>query len=1075
MHWRLRCCAGRGGAMTSAEGALAGAVRLEADADTCALLAHSPGLILDSLLASRSTQEDGLTVLQVACLRRRPELLSLLMEALASALADPELPCSRELDPPALEAVLAANDCLGEPPALPLAALWAGHCVFEALFAAAASGCAVCLQLLLGAPLLAQHLAWRDATGGGVAWGMFSLGFLDDPELAKTDERLDAFRFLLKSECSPAHVAAVMDNRLCLAALLTAPVLEAAGLTSAEQANAEGFTPLLLAAAANSIECLRFLLLPPASAAVNHRNLHGRSALFTAAVCGHKQALQILIAHGADVNAQESHALYSPLMMAVTRAAAHEADDGSGCPATVDAFLACAALLIAGGADVDLPAKDKTTPLHAASAGGSVTGQAMLLQSGADIEALDSSRRTPLLAAADKIRGREGGTHHARAVMMLLSKGARVPEGKAGAVIEALSLLGPSVWDMLELCHPHQLEQLTRDRAFFQLPHPPAPPPDKALPPASLAAALGLAAEGMANLTYGLCPKANLASGRRPAYLLELVQRAALAPGAAPRVRAAVAGSAELAGTARLWPAAEQLFAYAAIIVRCSNMAQAEREQMSFRLGNLLSAWHNLAAMLRQLRIPFSGLLDGSAEVPWPAEGGDAAACRPAPGGGRSGRQDAGLAQLLAGRQGDVEGLAAGLPTKQRLLLNLVETYRAALGAAPLTLSAPRGAVLDALARAAAAAGGGAALPATARLRAELDGEDGRGDGVLRELLRLAAGEMLDPGRALMESLNGGATYQPSRAGFAGPGLCYELAGSLIALALAQGCLLPGMRLSSHVWRSLLGPPDGAASAVACNAAALWDDLRQADPAFCCGLRRLEEAGDDLDSLGLFFVVDDGAGAQHELVPGGVQLGVTHANLARYQRLRAAHHLRGGAAGAAAAAMRAGLLASMPPDVASCVSRCFTHAELNLLVGGRAKLGLEDWKASEGRGWRPGPGPGLAHTRYDRCCEATPQIEWFWDAVARMDGDGRAALLAFVTGSSALPAGGFAALRGFNGSLHAFTVTLVASEGDGRLPRASTCFNHLFLPAFSSAGVLRRQLELAVAGAGVFDEAVMRQ
>lgn len=51
-----------------------------------------------------------------------------------------------------------------------------------------------------------------------------------------------------------------------------------------------------------------------------------------------------------------------------------------------------------------------------------------------------------------------------------------------------------------------------------------------------------------------------------------------------------------------------------------------------------------------------------------------------------------------------------------------------------------------------------------------------------------------------------------------------------------------------------------------------------------------------------------------------------------------------------------------------------------------------------------------------------------------------------VTGSSALPSGGFASLRGFNGALHPFTVTLVPTEGDDRLPRASTCFNQLYLP-----------------------------
>ena len=49
-------------------------------------------------------------------------------------------------------------------------------------------------------------------------------------------------------------------------------------------------------------------------------------------------------------------------------------------------------------------------------------------------------------------------------------------------------------------------------------------------------------------------------------------------------------------------------------------------------------------------------------------------------------------------------------------------------------------------------------------------------------------------------------------------------------------------------------------------------------------------------------------------------------------------------------------------------------------------------------------------------------------------------------------------------------VSLVACEGDERLPRASTCFNHLFLPTYSSAAVLEARLQQAIAGAHAFDE-----
>ncbi len=151
-------------------------------------------------------------------------------------------------------------------------------------------------------------------------------------------------------------------------------------------------------------------------------------------------------------------------------------------------------------------------------------------------------------------------------------------------------------------------------------------------------------------------------------------------------------------------------------------------------------------------------------------------------------------------------------------------------------------------------------------------------------------------------------------------------------------------------------------------------------------------------------------------------------------------------------------------------------------------------------------------------CPVTSQVDSMCQSQRRQ-------LLAFVTSSSALPAGGFAALRGFNGAPHPFTgglakgcwlcwvglllgmhalnsgklrpnrypnalsphcrsepgcvrgrrapatglhllqppalpsafrlptaaVSLVVCEGDERLPRASTCFNHLHCPPLSAS------------------------
>ena len=67
--------------------------------------------------------------------------------------------------------------------------------------------------------------------------------------------------------------------------------------------------------------------------------------------------------------------------------------------------------------------------------------------------------------------------------------------------------------------------------------------------------------------------------------------------------------------------------------------------------------------------------------------------------------------------------------------------------------------------------------------------------------------------------------------------------------------------------------------------------------------------------------------------------------------------------------------------------------------------------------------------------------------------------------------GGFAALQGYNGALHPFTIKCDASASVEGLPKAQTCFNTLLLPLYTSRKVLEAKLRLAVSGAAAaFDE-----
>jgi hypothetical protein len=70
--------------------------------------------------------------------------------------------------------------------------------------------------------------------------------------------------------------------------------------------------------------------------------------------------------------------------------------------------------------------------------------------------------------------------------------------------------------------------------------------------------------------------------------------------------------------------------------------------------------------------------------------------------------------------------------------------------------------------------------------------------------------------------------------------------------------------------------------------------------------------------------------------------------------------------------------------------------------------------------------------------------------------------LEFATGSAAVGPGGFAALQGYNGALHPFTIKCVASASVEGLPKAQTCFNTLLLPLYTSREVIEAKLRLAV-------------
>merc|ERR1712194_441221 len=97
---------------------------------------------------------------------------------------------------------------------------------------------------------------------------------------------------------------------------------------------------------------------------------------------------------------------------------------------------------------------------------------------------------------------------------------------------------------------------------------------------------------------------------------------------------------------------------------------------------------------------------------------------------------------------------------------------------------------------------------------------------------------------------------------------------------------------------------------------------------------------------------------------------------------------------------------------------------------------------------------GRSHTKYTGGFTALDRnVHRFWKVMESLADEQQAALLKFVTSCERPPAAGF---RNMNPP---FTLqkVFVARDSD-KLPTASTCFNILKLPTYSSEKVLRQKL-----------------
>ncbi|HEY5568320.1 MAG TPA: ankyrin repeat domain-containing protein [Gammaproteobacteria bacterium] len=193
---------------------------------------------------------------------------------------------------------------------------------------------------------------------------------------------------------TPMSEAAVVGNVAVLEALLEAGA-------DVDSPNAEGQTALMIVARTSNLEAARLLLEHGAKVDAREQ-WKEQTALMWAAAEQRPEMVALLLEHGADANARSKIHNWERQVTAEPRA--KHLPSGGLTPllfAAREGCAACAEVLVAGGADVDLPDPDAVTPLLAALLNAHFATAKFLIEHGANVNKWDWWGRTPLYAAVD--------------------------------------------------------------------------------------------------------------------------------------------------------------------------------------------------------------------------------------------------------------------------------------------------------------------------------------------------------------------------------------------------------------------------------------------------------------------------------------------------------------------------------------------------------------------------------------------------------------------------------------------------------------------------------------------------